>query len=217
MEGDAEGWVPEKFIQIPEPDEAPKDGAEKKGPPKKKEPLKRGAVPKDEALLLKRDPTFLYGVFLGGNFNVIHTQFTNGPFTGVGFTGGGHAGLFLGKDLTIRGEVGYTLTSGVSDEGNASFGLVDVGVHLDYSIDRFVVSGGVQYSAGIGIGDISKIIKIGTAADVSSLWGVFGGGIRFPISEVLAFVVRGRYGISFTRAPIGFQTMGVLGFVEIRG
>ena len=70
---------------------------------------------------------------------------------------------------------------------------------------------------GIGIGDIPRTIKITGASDLTSLWGELGGGLRVPIGDVTAFVIRGKYGFAFVRAPIAFQTFGLTFYLEVRG
>lgn len=217
VDGEAQGWVRGKTIQSASAEETKKLEKGSQSPLLKKGPLRRGAVPPDEALLLRRVPTFLYGLYLGGSLNIINTEFTEDLFNGVGFSGGGHLGFFLSKDLILGGDIGYTLTNGSNADGNVSFGLFDVGMHLDYSIDRFVITGGLLYSFGIGIGNIPRKITIGSASDVSGLWGTVGAGVRFPVTEVVSFVLKGRYGVSFTRAPIGFQTLGAFGCLEVKG
>lgn len=216
VDGEAEGWVAEKAIQVPKSSEkiqeaAPNAKIVRKGPPK------RSQVPKDEAALIRRELSFLYGVYLGTNFSVINTQFTEGLYTGMGVAAGGHVGFFVDKDLTLRGEFGYSLVNGAGDGGSVGFGLFDIGAHLDYNLDRFILSGGLQYSMGVGVGNLPRTITINGAGDASSLWVVLGGGVRFPASEFVSFVLRGRYAISLVRAPIGFQSLSILGYLEVRG
>lgn len=215
-EEDIEGWIDSRLLKKPKTPkpvatETPRD---KKGPPKN---LRRGAVPKDEALLLRRDPSFKYGVYAGPIFSIMSHQYGDGTYSGMGFTGGGFLGLYLDKEILIRGEVGYAAPTGAGEDGTLSFGLLDIGVTAEITLDRLVLFGSLRYDMGIGIGDIPRTVALTAASDLNSVWADFGGGFKFPVNEVTALVIKGRYGFSFLRAPVAFQTFGAILYLEIIG
>lgn len=211
-----EGWISEKLLKAKATEKEPTK-AEVEPPKKVNQPTKRGAVPKDEAALLRREPSFQYGIYGGPNFNILSHSGGEGTYNGMGFTGGAFLGFFIDKEVTLRVEGGYSLHNGTGGDGILSFGLIDLGVAGEYKIDRFSLFLGLRYDMGIGIGNIPRTVPLETAAELSSLWTDLGAGFRFPINDFTAFVARAKYGFSFVRIPVAFQAFSVLGYLEIQG
>jgi hypothetical protein len=196
------------------------DGSEDEGDP---DYNAKYSIPKDEGILLRREPSFLYGIQLTGGASIL-TDEAGANYLGPAFGGGAHFGIFLARNMPLRLEAGYLLTSGTSPEGAViaagtpvSVGFFDLGLMVGYDIGAWEVFGGFTYSMGVSVNDIPKEIQIAAPADFSSAWFVAGGGYRIGVSDVIAIVLRGRYGISFLRGPLGFQTIQAGAYLELRG
>ncbi len=78
-------------------DDAADSNAPNLHPKKEQEKPEKVVVPQDEALLLRRAPTFLYGLEGGMNYGIVRQssllEGTN--YTGLGFIGGGICGALL--------------------------------------------------------------------------------------------------------------------------
>ena len=183
-------------------------------------PRRKVRVPKDEGLLLRREKSFFYGLHARGNFNILETDTDDFYYLGLGFTVGAHLGFYWIRNLPLRLEAAYTISSGVAAENDVllQIGFFDLSAQIQYPIiNRLELFGGVQYSNGISINDIPTTINIAAPADLSSIYLFVGGGYRIPSGDFLDFIIRARYSISFLRAPIGIQSFGVGVSIEFSG
>jgi hypothetical protein len=221
-----------------------RDGEEETGPDEPRlRPRSRIRIPKDEGLLLHRDTTFFYGLHANGSLAIMQDSGGN-VYLGPGFSGGAHVGIFLADNIPIRVDVSYTFlsgslqgsgstsstgtgTSGTSGTGGSSgistgvtaisFGFLDAGLTGQYNIDNFELFGTVQYSYGLGVSNLPNTITIGTAADLSSLWIFGGAGYRIPLNDQTDLSIQARYGVSFLRSPVGFQTISLGVGIDFKG
>lgn len=223
VDGQATGWIAEtaieqnKEVSEKKTDELDSEFEEVTNPvPRKKR--RRAAVPTDESVLLSREPSFNYGIFAGGNYGITNTQFNENIYTGIGYQAGGFFSFFLGNQFTLGAELGYTKVQGTAiDLTQAGYGLLDIGVIFEYMPDRFRLFAVAQYSMGLGLSDIPRVIALVGPADVSGVWVKGGAGYALPLSEFSNLVFKAFYGISFTRLPVGFQTIGTTVGLEFRG
>lgn len=237
-EGSIEGWLPKDTLNKAARNELPPvegDEASEKLPVRRRSdvepdeedeevlirPRSRMRVPKDEGLLLRRDPLFIYGLQVTGGLSMQVPDYTTEEYMGPAFGAGAHAGYFLTRNLPVRAEVGYLLQSSSDSTGNSiSIGFLEFAGSVSYMIDEFEIFGGAQYLYGLSFGEaappaLNKLI-VGPE-DFSSIYIMGGLGYRIPVSDVTSLNLRGRYSFSFLRAPIGFSLFTLQAFLEFRG
>ncbi|MCB0405390.1 MAG: outer membrane beta-barrel protein [Bdellovibrionales bacterium] len=209
------------------------------GAPDPQKPRRRSrtrmVLPEDESLLLRRKPSFFFGVNLGGNFAVIQpAQPVNpGTYTGVGFIAGGYAGFYLQDNVPLRLEVNYLQMNG-SDPNIAStadpsladslnYGFLEFAVVPALTFNTLEVFAGLGFALGISIGDTPNGFQpnpgeeINAASDISSLSAQVGAGVTFDLNRDTQMAVRGRYTIHIDTSPILFMGFGVVASLQLRG
>lgn len=174
-------------------------------------------IPKDEGLLIRREPVFLFGFHLGGSLGFIQTDVST-AYSGPGFVGGGIAGIFLAPRLPLRFEVSYSLVNGTADDNlDLSFGFLDFALIPAYQFDSFELFGGFQYSFGLGVKDIPRGVVLPSASDLSSVWGQLGAGYRIRLGYFTTVLIRLRYCTSFQRSPFVFNVISLVTAIEFQG
>lgn len=220
--GVEQGWIDEAAIKL-ETEDGQTDGKTKKENAKKKKPGRKRRIPEDEMAVLKRDSSFSYGIYGGGNYGVMASSYQVELLQGLGLQGGGFVGFFLNRDMSLGVEVGMTQLSGtasaetaanISRSGTAR--LIDLAAVYEYLYQEFRFFGALQYSLGVGIADF-RINEPPSASDFSGLWLKAGAGYSFQLGQVANLVFKGFYGYSFNRTFVGFQNFGVSAYLEFRG
>lgn len=195
-------------------------------PQRRKKPKKRSVVvPEDEGLLFERRQSFYYGIFAGTNLGILQVQTDVSVYTGMGLHLGGFGGIYITRDIPLRIELGYTKLGGsatatTTGGGDVGFGLFDIAANVGYRIERFEVYGGLQYSAGISVGQFPTILNAqipNGASDASTLFFLAGGGVRFDLGEVNNLMLGLRYGYGFQGNPIALQSLSLLVHLEFAG
>ncbi len=228
-----DGWIREEALQIRTSQGArgsrtPADLPDLEHPDRV-EKHDRVVVPQDEAILLHRNPTFLYGLEGGMNYGIVKVaNDTSGTsYAGLGFVGGGYIGLFLTPTLPIRLEVMLSQINGTSNYAvagsttgtgvNYGFNFLDVAVIPTLLVHPFEFFAGLQYAFGLGLSYAPPGVNINGAGDLSSL-GVQGGvGYRFNIGYNTDLSLRLRYELSFQQTPFVLQAIGLLIAIEFQG
>lgn len=224
VNGVEQGWVDESALKstVDEEKTTSDENGDRKSDEKKSKRGKKRAIPEDELAVLKRDSSFVYGVFGGANYGTLDSSYEQVLFQGIGGQGGGLFSFFLNREMTLGVEVGITQLSGAqapTSTGAVKSGtarLLDIAAVYEYLYRNFRFFGALQYSAGIGIADFPPD-QPPSASDFSGLWLKGGVGYSFEISTVLNLVLKGFYGYSFNRVYIGFQNFGVSAYLEFRG
>jgi hypothetical protein len=226
VDGEASGWVKASALadstadsdeETPDRDAlAPKAGTKTKT--KLEPPKKKPFLPKDESLLLRRDPSFLYGIFGGPSFHIVDSQFTNLVYMGVGFHAGGYAGIFLDRSATLKFQVHYTAPGGTAEDGSTvSMRLLDIALLGEIFWKQVRLFGGFSYALGLGFGELPLAWALNSSKDLSSPGLVLGLGYALPVSDILNLIPRFYYSFSFVRSPVGFQHMGLSLALEFQG
>ncbi len=180
-------------------------------------------IPKDEGILLRREPTFTYGLLAGGGVTLLSTapSVASDYFIGFAFTAGGHIGYHISRNITVRFEGAYTGVNGSNPSvpQALNFGFIEGDLSLSYYVDDIELYAGLQYAYGVSIGsDIpTRLALPGGAADVSTIAIQAGAGYRIPLGDVSNLVLRARYSFGFLREPVGFQNILAIAFLEFRG
>jgi hypothetical protein len=215
-EGSIEGWLPKDAVsKVGGEDEASvakkkkveddDDESEEEAPPPIVKPKRKVKIPKDEGLLLRRDPVFFYGIQAGLGESFLHDNQGN-LFTGLALNAGGQVGFYIDRGFTARIEVSYEQLNGSADPNiNVQYAFIDMAAIGGYWLDDFELFAGFQYAYGISLTDIPGGGKVDGASDLSNLGVVGGAGYRFHIGELTDLVVRAKYFYSFLSAPLNFQ------------
>ncbi len=184
-------------------------------------PSRRVKVPSDEGILLRREPTFFYGVQAGGGAALLDAGVVSADyFVGPSLFGGGHVGYFLSRAIPVRFELNYNLEAGSEPTRKIapiSVGFVHAGVSISYLLEQFEMFGGLSYGIGISVSDIDPKIKVAGPQDFSSVFFNAGAGYIFNLNDITNLALRLRYDFSFNRAPVGFQSIAGLIYLEFRG
>lgn len=211
-----EGWVEQTSVEV--------DNSIPVAPviptPSPSEEPTRVRIPEDEALLLRRESSFLYGAHAGGNYALMDAEGYTYGHAGFGFTAGGQLGIFLSSRMPLRFEVSVSQLNGISDQDNLnlSFTFLDLAIVPAYQFNRtFELFAGFHYAMGMGIADIPNGLDIPSAFDLSSLALQAGAAIHFPMGQGVEFILKGRYTYHFLQYPIAFQSFGIIGAIEVRG
>jgi len=188
------------------------DGEEKV---RKIRPRSKIKVPKDEGLLLRRDSSFFYGLQASGHYGIL--QSPDSDYVGMGFSVGGHLGLFLDQSIPMRFELGYTQLGGSTDVDSIAIGFFDASVSVGYLIERFELFGTLAYFYGSNNSNLPPDIVIEETSDFSSPYGGGGIGYTFPVGEVTDMAVRLRYMLSFIPDPLTNQVISLTFYFSFRG
>lgn len=226
VDGIEQGWISEESVKSSDQQRKDDEKADKKSDKKnrKGKKKKRQKLPDDELAVIRREPTFAYGIYGGGNYGLLASSDSEELYMGFGGQGGGFIHWFLNRESAIGLQLGITQLSGAQATINPSTGLAktgtarlfDVTAIYEYLYQQFRFFGGLQYSFGIGIADFPPTHPP-SASDLSGVWLRIGGGYAFPLSDVVNLVAKGIYGISFNREYVGFQSFGVSVYLEFRG
>ncbi len=219
--GSLEGWVPANLLGLEEQDreQRAQTPAKVEGTTAPLVAKKNRRIPKDETLLLRREPSFFYGVGAGPLLSIINAIDGN-SFSGIGISAGGHVGFFLGPELPLRIEVLYNGLSGADARGNgANFGFVDAGASIAYHLSPIEFFGKLSYSLGVSVSSLPGTLNnsFTSVSDLSALWIGAGVGYRFTVSDLLKITTRLSYNLSFLQSPFTFQTIGLLFFIDLQG
>ncbi len=109
-------------------------------------PIHKGGVPKDEKILLQREPSFFYGAQVGGGFSIISSVDLQTTFSGPSYGGGGHFGFFIERNFPVRLEVNYFQVTGSATPTNLSLGFFEALASADYIFDKLAISFGASYA-----------------------------------------------------------------------
>jgi hypothetical protein len=230
-QGTVEGWVRQDRLNLEQQareQEASKSKASKPEKITTQSPkLRRRArlrVPSDESLLLHRETSFFFGLHGGVNWGLIRAVdgATEYSYSGLGFTAGGHFGIFLAKQIPVRFEVAYTALSGSdSTTGNTTLGagFVDLGATLGYLIDDFELFANAHYGLGVSItslpGGLNTSFPRGSS--FNSFFVGAGAGYAMLRSDLTNITARAYYSISFLQNPLGFQVVGLQLVFDVKG
>lgn len=231
-QGSVEGWIPAFAAPARVRDEsgATDDGPSASGEPRRSEPdeptdsyrpVRRVKIPSDEGLLMRREPSFFYGVQGGGGLSILSAPAVSANFfMGPAIMAGAHAGYFLSRVVPVRFEVNYHLLNGNDPEGKAksiAIGFIQVSGSISYYLEQFELFGGVGYGLGISVGDIDPKIKINSAQDFSGLFFHGGLGYLVPLSDISNLAIRVRYDFGFNQAYVAPQAASAMLYLEFRG
>jgi hypothetical protein len=217
-----EGWINVSTLKETDNDEVTEDTKPKSVPATVRKRKHTVQVPQDELSVLKRDPTFVYGLQLGANYSFITTNQNSYLYQNPGFAAHLEAGLFLTREIPLMLQVGYSVISGVSasdSASNISFGFLDIAVIPTLVADPFEFFAGVQYSLGIGINSLPLPagVAITSPSQLSSVWALGGVGYRIPLGYYSQLAFRLKYSMSFIQNPFAFQTITACVALEFRG
>jgi hypothetical protein len=233
VDGIAEGWVQRKALNLKDQelqmenwDTRVKYRRSRKEPQKEATDDRRGpiVVPKDEVLLIRRQPSFFYGLVAELPLTYI-TDTRDNLFSGINYRLGVHGGFFLGRNTPLRFELAYTRVGGTADGASAQAGpgsLIELGfadfrTQLELGIGNFAILGFAQYSFGTGVEAAPPSVNFGSAGSLSSFWVGVGGGYRVAFTQTSAILLQLTYSLSLLREPLGFQAFGFRLVWEIRG
>lgn len=223
--GTLEGWVVKQRLNLEEQsrEELLEESRRAEGKPKSARELapraRRSRVPKDEGLLLHRQPTFFYGPNAGGVFGIIGAA--TDSFSGMGFSAGGHIGIFIGRDLPLRFELSYLSLNGLGQVTAVpvSFGFMDAALSLAYQVNDLELVARAGYAFGMGVSTLPGALNtaFGSVSELSSLWVGAGLGYQFTFSEITHMTVRAMYGVALIQSPFTFQTIGIQALLDFQG
>ncbi len=226
VNGIEQGWIDERAIKSNVIEDNKEDNESKKSKKvsskKEKSLNKKRRIPEDEMAVLKRESSFVYGIYGGGNYGILSSSYEEALFQGMGLQGGGFINFFLNRELTLGLEVGGTQLSGSQNTVEANLvksgtaRLVDIAGVFEYLYRDFRFFGALQYSLGVGIADF-PIDEPPSASDFSGVWLKVGAGYAIEISQMVNLVLKGFYGFSFNRTYIGFHDFGLSAYLEFRG
>ena len=232
-QGSVEGWIPIFAVPSRVRDEAgvsDDDGPSASGEPRRSEPdeptdsyrpLRRVKIPNDEGILMRREPSFFYGVQAGGGVSILSAPAVSANFfMGPSIFAGAHAGYFLSRVVPVRFEVNYNLMNGSDPLGaikSISIGFLQVSGAISYYLEQFELFGGVGYGLGISVNDIDPKIKINSAMDFSGLFFNAGMGYLVPLSDISNLAIRVRYDFGFNQVFVGAQSVSGMLYLEFRG
>jgi len=228
-EGIVTGWidslairkkiVKEETVEEEEDDSQKKVLKVRKGKRKKK---RRIPVPEDEGVLLRRDPTFSYGITAGGQLDMLSIEEPVGDAKGSGFTFGAGLSFLLDPSFRLRTELSYSNQSGMDTNGRfLSVGFFDIAALGEIPLGGdFFALGGIQYSMGLSLDNEDAAVNtkfLTEASELSGIWGQLGAGYRFPLGEQVYMSIRAKYAGSLMRSIVGFHTFGLQAVLELEG
>jgi len=227
-DGVVQGWVAEDALADVSKGESRKEKAE--ADPDEEErtdhvPVERVRssnklrVPKDEGLLLHRDLSFLYGVQIVPELDILTTDIDTDAYFGMGYTAGVLVGYFTNQNLILQVEGNYGVVKGVGNTNGKElqFGFFEMNFQVRYLMERIELFGGVQYSLGISLNDVPPELGLSAASDMSSLYLLGGAGYRTPLNDVVTLSIRLRAGMSFRQAPVSIIRAGLSLGLEFGG
>ena len=170
-------------------------------------PGRRLRIPKDEGLLLRRQPTFFYGMHLGSNYSFITS--TSNYYTDPGYAVGAQVGMYLASVIPVRIQMGYGVVRGTASNGSGfDLGFFDTAVHAAYLMGPGEFSLGLLYAYGASVSTLPTEIKIQIPADLSSLYICAGAGYGFFLSELAKATLRLTARYSLQQLPLAIQVVG---------
>lgn len=228
----AEGWIRRKDLNLKAQEEQNEKWDKREKRPRRRDNTDaaerkrredRIYVPKDEVLLIRRTPSFFYG--LVGEVPLAYiSNSANDFFSGLNFRIGAHIGFFITQSMPLRFEVAYARMAGSADAASPAgagatmeVGFVDLRTQLEVQFGSFLALGLVQYSFGAGVGSAPATPTFGSAGSLSSFWLGAGGGYRIGFSDGNSIVLQATYSMSLLRDPVGFQAIGFRILWEVRG
>ncbi|MCX6101839.1 MAG: SH3 domain-containing protein [Proteobacteria bacterium] len=219
--GVEQGWVDEKSIKDSSLEVEENKNLNQK---KNKRRKKKRRLPDDEMALLRREATFTYGVYLGGNYGVLAaTDTASSLYQGIGGQGGGFWRYFIEPDMTLGAEVGVTQIQGataINQDTNTSLvgsaRLLDIAAVYEYLYEKFRFFGAIQYSLGMSLAEFPSD-QTYTVSDIGGLWLKGGAGYSLVLNDVVSLVGKGFIGYAFNRNYIGFTTFGLSAYLEFKG
>ncbi|MBI4402666.1 MAG: hypothetical protein HY537_00815 [Deltaproteobacteria bacterium] len=177
-------------------------------------------IPQDEAALLKRDPSFLYGVLAGANYSIAQADNSGINYSGIGFSGGAFAGIFVSNNFPVHFEVTYSNMNLVGEDGQAlGFGFLELGIIPHYILPMLPLEifGGLQYAFGLSVGNLPRNVTLESPSDLSNFGLQIGAGYRIPLAYYIDMTARFRYSTLFQRSPFAFHILGLLLSLEFGG
>lgn len=178
---------------------------------------KRLKIPRDEALLLYRDPTFFYGLQLGPNLGLVSHAQLPGVGYGLGLTVGPHIGTFLTKQFPIQAEANFVLLNGgIVNTSDLRFNFLEVGALTSYLLKKFQFSLGVFYAMGLGTTELPTNMQLNSASDLNSVALAAGAGYLVKwnyIDVILSF----RYRLHLLFTQYTFQNFNLQVAFQLKG
>jgi hypothetical protein len=180
------------------------------------------AIPKDESVLLRRDPTFSYGAVVGGHLESMSVESTGEALSGNGLSAGVSLSFLIDASFRLRTELTYTSHSGMdSNDRLLGVSFMDVSALGELPLsESFFVFGGFQYSFGLGVDNLDLAVPaadLGAASELSGPWAQLGVGYRFSVAEMSYLSLRARYMGAIVTSPLSFHTFGLQAVWEIEG
>lgn len=180
------------------------------------------AIPKDESVLLRRDPTFSYGALVGGHYDNMSVESTGESLIGNGLSAGVSLSFLIDASFRLRTELTYTSHAGTdSNDRLLGVSFLDLSALGELPLsESFFVFGGFQYSFGLGIDNQDLAVPAGdleSAQDLSGPWAQLGVGYRFSVAEMSYLSLRARYMGAIVTSPLSFHTFGLQAVWEIEG
>jgi hypothetical protein len=221
--GNMEGWVLTERLNLAEQDrelEKERLAKEKQGLNAAAPAKKKGRrVPQDEALLLRRQPSFIYGLNGGGTYSFIGA-IDNTSYSGLGFTLGAHFGVFLNPRLPLRAEFVYGSFSGASATNtSASFGFLEGAASLGYEFKAFEIFGRVHYAFASSVSNLPGTLNttFTSVSDLGGFWAGAGVGYRLSQSDFASVLLRLGYSFSLSQSPFSFHTFRLSLYFDLQG
>jgi hypothetical protein len=142
INGVEQGWVEESAIKGSEQQEI--DDNQSRPKTKKKKNKKKTQLPEDELAVIKREPSFSYGVYAGGNYGILSPAYEEVALQGIGGQAGAFISWYLSRDYSLGVELGVTQLNGKesqpADPVTAKSGmarLFDISAVFEYLYKRF--------------------------------------------------------------------------------
>ena len=211
------GWVEEQLVGGVPTERIARPDPTRPGPGPKPKGKSKILIPMDEAVLLRRDPTFFYGIYGGGNYSFLQSPSVD--YQDFGGQLGLEGGFFLYPFFPLRFELGYDFVQGASPNGTfVTAGLVDAGLIGAYRFDPFEVSLGLRYLYGASVSAVPTDIQLpGGAPDLSSAYLTAGVGGHLRLSTVSSIGLRLGYYYSMVQKPLAQQFFLANLFVDVTG
>ncbi len=234
-QGSVQGWIPLFAVPRRVREDAGVSDSQSSGPDTRPEirrteedqleesyrPIRRVKIPSDEGILIRREPSFFYGIQAGGGVALMSAPAVSSNFfMGPAIYTGAHVGYFLSRVVPIRFEVNYALMSGTEPTGKInpiSIGFIQTGVSISYYLDQFELYGGASFGLGVSVNDIDPKIKIATPMDFSGAFFHAGIGYLFPLGDISNLAIRIRYDYGGNQSFVAPQAVSGLIYLEFRG
>lgn len=220
------GWITAEAFSNEDPDNLEETTAAPLEPKKKRVPTeekketqekKRIQLPKDEILLLRREPSFSYGVEVGPHIGFM-APLDLPVYSGFGITTAALLAIYLKPNVSVQVDGGYSTYSATQSDNTAiSLGFMDFSGAVHYFFEPFFLLGGLQYSFGLSLTELPSTVKVDGARDLSHLSLLLGVGYRWQVGDVSFFHTQLQYTYSFQQGPIQLQKVVFLVGVSFSG